>query len=198
MCSRIVRLRLDCVCFGLALAGLAVGGGGACERESRPTTVMPPAAEESSIDFPPAVQSDDPEVNRFVRKITETCVGGDYENFRLLWSVHEAPFPRREFERGWKALKKVRVLALEKMKTPDGEYLYSIHARVELDESVPEPAREVVLLIVRENDQWRLAQAPAHHREKVLDTAAEENANANSPDHGDETSGTVAPPLPSP
>ena len=169
----------------------AAVGIGACERESGPTAEPPPQADESPIDFPPAVQADDPAVNQFVRRITETCVEGDYEGFRLLWSIRADPFPRQEFERGWKALKKVRVLALQKMKTLEGEYLYCIHTRVELDESVSEPAREVVLLIVRENDRWCLAKAPAHVRKEVLGIEEPGSAGDNTPDEG-------APPPPQP
>ncbi len=167
--------------LAFAVAVSAAVGIVACERESQPSA-GPPAAltEKSPIDFPMEVQADDPAVNQFVRQITEICVEGDYERFRLLWAVREDPFPRREFERGWKALNKVRVIALQKMKTKTGEYLYYLHARVELDESVPEPEREVVLLIIKENDQWRLAKAPAHLIKQVLGTTDGGNANLNS------------------
>lgn len=155
-----------------------------CERKTESANKPPEVATEVSlIDFPPEVQADDPAVNQFAREIIETCAGGDYERFRLLWTVKEDPFPRRQFERGWKALKKVRVLALQKMKTPQGEYLYYIHARVELDESMPEPTREVVLLMIKENDRWRLASAPAHLRKKVLGDAADGDADTNA-SHG--------------
>ena len=170
--------------FPLVLAVSAAVGLGGCERESGQPAEPPPKADESPIDFPPAVQSDDPTVNQFVRQITETCVRGDYEEFRLLWSVREDPFPRQEFERGWKALEKVRVLAVQKRKTLEGQDLYYIHTRVELDDSVPEPARDVVLLIVRENDRWRLAKAPAHLRKKVLGVGEQGSTGENSPNDG--------------
>ena len=171
----------------LALAVLLALGTGACERQAQPSAKpAPPApAGQSLIDFPSEVHADDPAVNQFIRRVISTCAEGDYERFRLLWAVRETPFPRQEFERGWKALKKVRVAALQKMKHADGEYLYSLHVQVKLDESVPEPARDVVLLIVRENGQWRLARAPAHHRKRVLGITDDENANENSPGGGD-------------
>ena len=136
------------------------------------------------IDFPPSVQADDPAVNAFVREAIGTCVGGDYERFRLLWNVREDPFPRGEFERGWKAVRKVTVVAVQKMRNPpeggafEGKYLYYVHGRVELDASVPDPRREVLLLIVREGEQWRLARAPRYLRQQVL---GEENGEPASP-----------------
>ncbi|MCP4590948.1 MAG: hypothetical protein GY842_09390 [bacterium] len=171
---------------GIVLGVAVVLLTGACAREAAPTgDALPVEADPSPIDFPREVQADAPEVNRFVREVVETCAGGDYESFRLLWSVHENPFPRAEFERGWKALRKVRVLALDKYKTPEGEYLYSIHARVELDQELPDPVREVVLLVVQENGQWRLKTAPSYHQQRVLGAGDEEAAG--------QTEGRIAP-----
>ena len=151
----------------LALAGIVLAGG--CERQPASAKRAPaPVAASALLDFPAALQCDNPEVNQFVRQMVDTCAGGDYEKFRLLWSVREQPFSRQDFERGWKSLKHVQVVALQRMKTREGQPLYSLHARVELDPSMPEPEREVVMLIVQENAQWRLARAPAHHRNKVL------------------------------
>lgn len=165
------------------LAVLAWGVGG-CEREPGSSEAVPAGGglpESTLIDFPPDVQVDDPSVNAFAREIIETCAGGDYERFRLLWTVKEEPFPRGQFERAWKALKKVRVLALQKMKTLEGEYLYYLHVRVLLDKSVPEPdrEREFVLMVVKENDRWRLASAPSHLRRKVLGEKAEDSENGD-------------------
>jgi hypothetical protein len=170
--------------FGLQIvlvvsAALGIGG---CERAPESSTPPPAVADTSPLDFSPQVQCADAAVNQFVRHVAEVCAGGDYEQFRLLWSVREDPYPRQEFERGWKALRKVRVLSLEKMKTREGQYLYALHAQVELDPAMPEPTRQVVLLIVQENDRWRLAKAPAHLRQKTLGHAKEGNGNANTPD----------------
>jgi len=173
--------------FPVALVLLPAVWIGACERESQPTAGPPPTVSaDSPIVFPPEVRSDDPAVNEFVRRISETCVEGDYEKFRLLWAVREDPFPRQEFERGRKALEKVRIADLQKMKTPKGEYLYYIHARIELDESLHEPARDVVMLIVKEDDRWRLARAPDYLRKKVLGTSDGDPGNQNALDSGSE------------
>lgn len=180
---------------GLALLAPAVAALGACERE--------PAASSSSarprsdadyrvaaeIDFPESVQADDPAVNDFVRQAIDTCVSGDYERFRLLWNVREDPFPRGEFERGWKAVRKVTVLDVQKLRNPpqgaayEGKYLYYLHGRVELDETVPEPVREVLLLVVQEGEHWRLAKAPKNLRERVLgrQDGGQDSADSRSP-----------------
>lgn len=164
---------------------LAALGIGACERDSQPAAEPSRAVTpDSPVSFPSEVQSDDPAVNEFVRKITHTCVDGDYEEFRLLWAVREDPFPRQEFERGRNALETIRIADLRKMKTLQGEYLYYIHARIELDDSVPKPARDVVLLIVQEDDRWRLARAPEHLRQKILGIANEETVEQTATKRG--------------
>jgi hypothetical protein len=150
-----------------------------CEREPAPTSARPnkptpQAAAASVVEFPAEVQTDDPTVNEFVREAIGTCVSGDYERFRLLWNVREDPFPRGEFERGWKAVRKVTVLKVQKMRNPpegaayEGKYLYYVHGRVELDATMPEPTRDVLLLIIQEGERWRLARAPKNLRERVL------------------------------
>ncbi|MCK4657910.1 MAG: hypothetical protein KAV82_00170 [Phycisphaerae bacterium] len=176
----IAKPNILCRCGArLALACLIAAGIGACERKPQPPARLPPPViDESLIDFPPEMHADDPVVNQFVGQVIETCVKGDYEKFRLLWTVREDPFPRQEFQRGWNALQKLRVLALQKMKTSKGQYLYSLHVRAEFDDTVPEPQKELVLLIVKEDDQWRLANAPAHHRKKILGSTAEDASPA--------------------
>lgn len=169
----------------VALATLVLG---ACERQ--PQAPIPPKASPSAksvIEFPADVEADDPAVNAFVREVIGTCVTGDYERFRLLWNVHEDPFPRGEFERAWKAVRKVRIIVVQKMRNPpeggayEGTYLYYVHGRVELDPSVPEPNRDVLLLIIREGEQWRLARAPKNLRTRVLGEQADQASQAAVP-----------------
>jgi len=144
----------------------------------RPVSSGPDAV----VDFPERLQPDDPAVTAFVRRAIDTCVKGDYDAFRLLWSVREDPFPRDSFERGWRAVQRVTVLDIQKLlREVEGDVVYGVHAAVELDESVPEPKRQVVLLIVHEADQWRLMSAPANLRRRFLGTEEASDAAAGAP-----------------
>jgi len=145
--------------------------------------------------FPEARKSDDPTVNEFVSRAMSVCGEGNYDEFRLLWSVRQDPLPRDQFEEGWQAVQEIHILALEKaMLAADAEQavakpqpVYALLAEVKLD---PEhraardrPKREVVLMLVREQNAWRLADAPKPMREwirqRVALVAPSDNGDSN-------------------
>jgi len=158
---------------------------GGCSREAE--NELPP----SSSPFASPVESkpedvlvfsrehhvDDPTVNAFVARSMRECAGGDYEQFRFLWSAREEVLPREEFDQGWQAVREIRVRKLgkvmlaadEKEGRPEPETVYALLAEVTLDQEHPaardEPTREVALMLVREQDEWRLAKAPRTMRE---------------------------------
>ncbi len=122
-----------------------------------------------------------PYVAAFVRQVVDTCVSGEYDAFRLLWSAREDPYPRDAFERGWRAVQRVTFVNVEKFRRrAEGDIAYGVRARVELDDSVSEPRRDVVFLIIREAGQWRLARPPAGLSEQLAGTpgAASDEAEA--------------------
>ena len=126
--------------------------------------------------FPSALQTEDVSVNAFVKSAMMDCAGGDYDVFRLLWSAREDPLPRGEYEQGWQAAREIRIRALEKVMLSadptrgrdEDETVYVILANVSLDPTHRaghrEANREVVLMLVREHDTWRLARAPKKMR----------------------------------
>ncbi len=136
--------------------------------------------------FPDALKVEDASVNEFVTDAMRTCGSGDYNAFRLLWSVRDDPLPRGEFEEGWDAVQTIRVEELRKVmlagdsagdgaavKSDGGgvaglETVYVMVAGVELDPAYrigrSEPQREVILMLVREHDAWKLAQPPKKMR----------------------------------
>ena len=134
--------------------------------------------------FPDDLRVADPTVNDFVTKAMNTCAAGEYEAFRLLWSVREDPLPREEFEQGWHAVQIIQVRALEKVMLDadptagrtEPETVYALLAEVSLDPThkvgQKEPQRHVVLMLTREHEQWRLAKAPKPMREWVKDKMA--------------------------
>ena len=122
--------------------------------------------------FPDEVRVEDASVNDFLERAMGDCASGDYDRFRLLWSARQEPLPRDEFEQGWQAVRQIRIHALQRvMLAPDpdheldqGETVYAFLADVALDPmhraGQREPNREVVLMLILEHEQWRLARAP--------------------------------------
>jgi hypothetical protein len=169
------RKRSIAMLSGAVASGVAMVAWTGCERSDAPTpaptpTPAPPVAESSVIvEFPDELQAKDASVAAFIREVIKTCVEGDYDQFRLLWSAKEDPFPRDAFERGWRAVRRVRIMDIQKFRRPvEDDLVFGVHAHVELDESVPERSPDVVLLIVKEAGRWRLAEAPPALRERFL------------------------------
>jgi hypothetical protein len=141
---------------------------GACERKTEDGTGSP-ATQKPEADvlvFPKELHAADPTVNAFIARAMRTCVSGEYEPFRLLWSADVTPMPRERFENHWRAVQKIHVRALEK-DPREGSEVYAVYADLSLDpDQLPpqhelhdNPKRSVVLLIVREHDEWRLNKA---------------------------------------
>jgi hypothetical protein len=206
-----VRCLLTCVApaavvIGPALALVAIG----CRRESDTSAppaaappVLHPAKPPDLLVFPDSLRVADPAVNDFARQAMETCAAGDYPQFRLLWSVRHEPLSRGEYEKGWQAVQQIRLRALEPVRiaepAPDDPptelppLSYVVLADVTFDPAHriarAEPNREVVLLIVHEQDAWRLAEAPPLVREWVKKRAAGSAAPGPLPRPDPPTSG---------
>lgn len=150
----------------------------ACRQDRDADSVDPQAeaAKQESAEllvFPDELRVADPSVNDFVERAMAGCGSGDYDRFRLLWSVREDPLPRDDYLEGWQAVLRIKIRALEKvMLSPDPklgrerpEIAYAILADVALDPERPagrrEPHRQVVLTVIREQMAWRLAGAPS-------------------------------------
>ena len=121
--------------------------------------------------FPGELRVEDESVNEFVVRAMTTCASGDYAAFRLLWSVLQEPLPRDEYKKGWQAVQEIRIRALKEIALAPGSQedpgesktAYVVVADVALDPSHPaarsQPQRQAVLMIVKEREEWRLAQA---------------------------------------
>jgi hypothetical protein len=122
------------------------------------------------LEFPLELRAEDESVNAFIVEVIETCASGDYEAFRLLWSARDDPFPRDQFHRAWQSVRRVKVVGLRQVKDADsGRLLYAARALVELDPTVRDPQRDVTILIVKEDDRWRLTRPPASLPEKLFE-----------------------------
>lgn len=168
----------------VALLGASSFVASAC-RESNPADVAPTANASTApppkrLVFPDALRVEDDSVNRFVEEAMEICVGGDYEPFRLLWSVEYEPIDRAHFEKHWQSIQRIDVLALEGDPDPDARR-YALCADVVFDpDALPpdhelqnDPRRRVVLLIIHEQDRWRLTRASKPVRQWLLQKVAE-------------------------
>jgi len=158
-----------------------------------------PAARQSVFVFPEELHVADKAVNEFLREAMTISTSGDYNAFRLLWSAREEPMPRDEFEHGWSAVQEIRIRAFEKAHLAAGpssngddpEAVYAFYAEVRLDPThlvgQRKPERQIILMLVREHDQWRLARAPQSMRtwlkEKVADPSVPSSTAVQQPEH---------------
>ncbi len=155
------------IAFFAALIGLPgcepgnpTGAGGA-----PPDSV--PAVARAKVVFPADLQADDATVNAMLNDAMSACVDGDYDAFRRLWSAKDDPVPRERFVNHFKTVESMIVRALEADPDPQRQ-AYAVCVEITFDkEKLPpqhelqaDPRRLVVLLIVREQDQWRFAKAP--------------------------------------
>jgi hypothetical protein len=181
------RIRVFALPAAAVIFPLCIATGGCSPDEQNEPSASPVATLRATgpIEFPDGLRVDDPTVNEFILKAIETCVSGDYEAFRLLWTARQDPLSEQEFKRGWAAVQKVRIDNIRPFRTPEGEIVYAARAHVQLDPAeVPEPDRDIVLLLVKESEQWRLAPAPPSVREelkKFTASAAETQPNGETP-----------------
>jgi len=193
--------RRACTVLGLCLLA-GCGGEDAPDAPDAPVVQAPPEPVQV-LRFPRKLHSDDERVNRFVEKAMMTCAAGSYDDFRVLWTAEQEPLARAEYDAGWEAVRLIQVRALEPVKvardTEGGEVLekkYVLLAEVRFDPEHPAgrktPEREVVVLLTREQDRWRLARAPARIRtwvrrlvsgEATADSAAEGTDPAGDTDN---------------
>lgn len=161
----------------------AMFGGGGC-REDAKTAEMPSPAPVATAEliFPESMRAPDESVNIFVRKALTQSAGGKYEDFRALWSAKQEPISRGEFEEGWNAVHRIEVRGLKKVMLAGDqdsaapEPVYVLLVEVALDPARKagqrEPVREIVMMLVGEHDQWRLASAPKSMREWIKQNSA--------------------------
>lgn len=210
------RLKLRCTLVALLAPVVSLSLSlTACSRESsseqkgRENGPAAPERKEEIVVFPSWLRVDDATVNEFVRKALAQCAAGDYDAFRRLWTARQEPLPRGEFEEGWQAVQRINVRALEKVMLTgdadhdhaDAETVYALLVEVSLDPTrragQREPHRDIVLMLSRERDQWRLARPPKTMREWIKKHAEESTAPADaqvpSGDTGKATTGANPP-----
>lgn len=170
-----------------------------CNSESKDDTpadakhpVEPRPDAPQRVVFPESLFVDDREVTAFVRQALDQCAAGDYDAFRRLWTAKQDPMSRDEFEEGWAAVQTITVRALEKVMlaaeddSKSAETVYALFVEVALDPERPagkrQPLREIVLMLTRENEAWRIARPPKAMREWIKSRASQPADGTASPD----------------
>jgi hypothetical protein len=121
------------------------------------------------------------EVNDFVSKALTVCSEGNYEEYRLLWSLDHQPTSRKRFMQLRDATERVDVKVIRRLqlRLPDGSMkemdtpVYVLHAFVALKEEAKQRSeqledRDLILQVVRRNDKWCFMPAAKEVKESLL------------------------------
>ncbi len=110
--------------------GLAAVWAGACERvdvanpppvPTAAVTTEPDARRPRSsklalsVSFPQELRVDDESVNAFVERALVGVAAGEYEPYRLLWSMKDEPLSRADYERRWHGVTDIQLRALRRI-----------------------------------------------------------------------------------
>ncbi len=133
------------------------------------------------IVWTPGAKCKNAEVNDFVAKALTVCAEGDYEEYRLLWSLDHQPTSRKRFMQLRDATEKVEVKTIRRLqfRLPDGSMksldtpVYVLHAFVALKEEAKQRSerledRDLILQVVRRNDAWCFIPAAKEVKESLL------------------------------
>jgi len=160
--------------FGVCASGLS------CEKPAPVEKI--PAPQLELVVFATHLRVDDAAVNEFVEHTMRTCVTGDYDAFRLLWSATSEPMGRRDFERSWQAVRQIRLDTLVPFRiaaeTGEPRLRYYLEASVDLDPAADPPTRSVQLVAVHEESQWRLARPSKTQLDRIAEAIAQADGTA--------------------
>ena len=176
-----MRNRLNIIvwvaCFGCLLAW-------GCDRDSsKKNTANGGRSADSAVGivWTPGAKCKNQEVNDFVAKALTVCAEGDYEEYRLLWSLDHQPTNRKRFMQLRDATEKVEVKTIRRLqfRLPDGSMkgvdtpVYVLHAFVALKEEAKQRSerlkdRDLILQIVRRNNAWCFIPAAKEVKKSLL------------------------------
>ena len=133
------------------------------------------------IVWAPGAKCRSQEVNDFVAKALTVCAEGDYEEYRLLWSLDHQPTNRKRFMQLRDATEQVQVKTIRRLqfRLPDGSMkgadppVYVLHAFVALKEEAKQRSerlkdRDLILQIVRRNNAWCFIPAAKEVKDSLL------------------------------
>jgi len=143
----------------------------------------------------PDARSGDGSLDEFIERAVQHSTAGDYEEYRLLWSLDHRPTSRKRFEQIRRAIKQVTVKMVRpiRLRRPDGtlapqeDPTYVFHSFIEMKQEAKERSnnrlrdRHLVLLIYLEEQNWRFRAAPPAIKDAILDAVAESPATGRPP-----------------
>lgn len=142
------------------------------EDEAFPEPVILDAENSPEFEFPVAARTYDLSLNRFVDRFARVCREGKYSDFRLMLSSRRPPILPPRFESNFNALKRVKILDIEKMpempETPGPVYVMTTEYELEdFAAKTGEAVKRVSVAIAKEEGEWRLGPIPGEAIERL-------------------------------
>jgi len=159
------------------LAAACVMGGYGCQKsvedsdatiDKPPISEKDPKADRPLVQFPQHLQTNEPSLNQFIVSALQTCATGDYDAFRQLFGSSFKPPGPADFERIWYQVQSVEVISVHAGQEEPPEYYVHATVKLRIPDRRDREKRDVVVAVVREADEWRMAQAPKEAIHKVL------------------------------
>lgn len=156
-------------CIPLLVVALLAG----CDRSPPPPASLPPPAHDRvalvgvkpEYKFAPGLADAQPEVAAFVRQFLETCLVGDYTEYRRLVSRTTYPESRARFEKILNSLRTLAIESIEPLELPEVGDAWLVLAQIEFlpDRKVAIRRGEnssLGIIVFREDGEFRMAPAP--------------------------------------
>jgi len=139
----------------------------------RPAPVIP------EYTFEEACRRQHPEIVDFLQQFLETCLAGDYGGYRRLSSRLREPETRERFEAVYHAIRSLHIdliepLALSGLPQPVYRVVCTADFHPDSRARLRRKSNRVAVLVIREQEQWRILPAPAEwqpDRDEVPESA---------------------------
>lgn len=157
----------------LATVAIGLAMSAACQRstpessdESSMFDRVPAPAVAPAYAFDPGVCTDREEICAFLRGFLESCLAGDYSEYRRLLSRSQTPLARERFQAIYYAVRSVTVRSIEPVRAQRlGDPAYLVISSVEFDPEqrvrLRRSDRDFAILVYQEAGEWRFIPAPA-------------------------------------
>lgn len=182
-----------------------VSGGLLLARELRPETPpdrnqvrvdpAPQAPSASKVVFGPKSKCNDATVNAFVSETVERCAAGDYDAYRLMWTIDYRPASRKRFRQLAESIEQIEVKLVKQLQieSADGaieerdDPVYVCHVFVKINPDIQRKPgtkfedRDLILLITRNVDSWQFEPAPDFVKDALLASAKDAPSESLAP-----------------
>ena len=180
--------------YGALLTACLMGGcecqGDANQQQSgnigpTPIAKEKPDAPRPATVFPWRAHTEDMAVNAFIDEMLEICAEGDYGGFRALFGTAYTPTPEDKFRRVWHGVQEIRIEAVEPDRSQENVFYGYAEIRLRKPDRDDQTMRQMVVMIYRQGEKWRLGPAPKEIEAKFLAAAATRPAEPGGAAGGD-------------